>query len=221
MPATAGRGRLTQGQVDVALHTGFGTYQKVESGALVPSARYLRQVAELFGLTPFDLQVAHASLTGTEPVPQPSDRPDSSWVQVLQGQSQMALVLDCSGSIIAVNAAAESLFNGEAPANLWHWILSPAGRQCLCAWEEEWAPYVLAEIRRAQARHPDDPGLETLRTELGCYDYLQGMEPARSGFTAVSRTMHHPRWGTGNVQYLAAQIEGSSGQMVTLPFTSA
>ncbi|WP_143079134.1 hypothetical protein [Streptomyces monashensis] len=133
----------------------------------------------------------------------------------------MALVLDYSGALIAVNAAAEGLFDGEPPANFWHWMLSPAGRQCLGTWEEDWAPYVLAEIRRAQARHPADPGLETLRTELGCHGYLQGMEPARWGFTAEPRTMHHPRWGTGHVQYLAAQIEGSSGQMVTLPFTPA
>ncbi|MFI1312489.1 hypothetical protein ACH4TS_20445 [Streptomyces albidoflavus] len=219
LEAGPGRGKLTQQNVDQILGGGAGVYQKVEAGRVRPSPEWLQRVGRKFRMTDYDLGVAVASLTGSEPVPR-QRTPPHAWLAAVEGQSQPAFLIDHAGSVAMVNASARQIFGrSRAPENLWRWMLSEGGRSVLDNWADQWAPYVLAEIRRARARHPDDITLRDLDEEVARESSLKSLEPAQCGLDCRPRPLRHPARGCGEVQHLAAQIDGTAAHFVTWSFS--
>ncbi|GAA0617153.1 hypothetical protein GCM10010394_54140 [Streptomyces crystallinus] len=233
-PATGRRGPrvkgLSQTDVDFLMRKAFGTYQKVESGALRPTPTYLLELARALRFTDSEYIYVHLEYFGSEPsVPLcPAGETDvpPSWQQVLDGQREMAYITDFRYNLRLYNQPFAQMFlRGEPPENTLAWMLldREARDITLMDWENAWLPTVVPALRASLAAHPEDSALLGIRTEL-MEEPLLRRQYQESGCTKIHpdgdrRPLRHAIRGEGQVTMMLSQFLGSSGaRYMTLLF---
>ncbi|MEU5437982.1 helix-turn-helix transcriptional regulator [Streptomyces sp. NPDC020719] len=225
-PAAGRRGPrvqgLTQTEVDLLMNRGIGTYQKVESGVLRPTPSYLLELARILQFTDSEYIYAHLEYFGTEPsLPL---RPDAgldvppSWQHVLDGQREMAYLIDHRYDLRLYNSAFAALFpRGEPPANTTAWMLldDEARDLCLLDWETAWAPSVISSFRASLAAHPDDPVLKGIQGRIlndpRVRPLYETNDRAIVHPDGDRRPMRHAVLGPGTVTMLVAHLASQPG----------
>lgn len=202
--------------MDEALRGGTGTYQKLENGVLVPSPELFLRVARTLGFSDHHLRIAHLDLFKTDPV-LPTGPASRHWHRWARSHTEMAYVCSPAGDVIAGNDAFTEMFpSGRPPANMTEWaLLSVEAREdVLQNWERDWAPYLLADLRLALARHPDDPALQKLRDAVRNDPRTRHIEDAPTGIGDEPRQLRHAGRGTVTVRVLTSRT--SDVTVVTL-----
>ncbi|MEU6771788.1 sulfotransferase [Streptomyces sp. NPDC046759] len=195
--------------MDEALRGGTGTYQKLENGVLVPSPELFLRVAGTLGFSDHHLRIAHLDLFKTDPV-LPTGAASPHWHRWAGSHTEMAYVCSPAGDVIAGNDAFAELFpSGAPPANMTEWALlsAEAREDVLQDWERDWAPYLLADLRLAVARHPDDPALQKLSDAVRNDPRTRHIEDAPIGIGDEARQLRHARRGVVTVRVLAAHTK--------------
>ncbi|MFF8731758.1 helix-turn-helix domain-containing protein [Streptomyces sp. NPDC015171] len=213
--------KLRQPDVDEALGSGAGVYQKVESGRLRPSPELFLRIAETLRFSSHDRRVAHLDLFGSEPPPAVGG-PSPHWQRAVDGQREMMCVLAPDGQLVAHNAAFVAMFGGEvAPSNFWRWSLfsDHARGTVLVDWEEDWAPYLLEECRLLSFRYRDNAAVRRLYADLAGDPRLRCLPRADADLNGRVCSLRHVNNGTRRVRVLAAESQGF--RLLTFLFETA
>jgi transcriptional regulator with XRE-family HTH domain len=194
---------------ELALISGVSTswYTFLEQGRDVrPSAQVLDALAGALALTGDER--AHlmrlGGLAPAEPGPGP-EAVDPGLADLVDALGpRPAYVTAASFDVLAMNDAARELFLGmsgtatEAPGNVALWVFTDPRAEEVLVDREEVARGVLARLRAATARHPDDRRVaavvDTLRresTEADAWWPRQDVRDDRSG----TKRVRHPRLG--------------------------
>ncbi|MFE4829848.1 XRE family transcriptional regulator [Streptomyces sp. NPDC056672] len=213
---------LLQTDVDLIMKKPVGTYGRLESGRLRPTAEYLVEVARQLRLDNDQYTYVHLELFQTEPV-LPLD-PDAGlcvppdYQRALDGQQHMAYITDRRYDVRMYNAAFTEMFlDGKVPGNTMRWMLlsEEARDHTLSRWDVEWGPRVMPQFRAALAAHPEDPVHNRLlgdiledRRARRIYDR---MEDAYIHPDGDRRPLHHATLGPGWVTMIAEQPLSSPG----------
>ncbi|WP_018334085.1 helix-turn-helix transcriptional regulator [Actinomycetospora chiangmaiensis] len=167
----AGGRRRTPGlrREEVALVSGVSTswYTFLEQGRPVrPSAQVLGAISGTLGLT--DDERDHMfRLAGIAP-DGPSAGPgvDAALADLVDAlDPRPAYVTAASFDVLAANAAARTVFRGIAP-NVALWVFTAPAADEVLVDREEVALGILARLRAASARHPDDGRIAEVVTQL-------------------------------------------------------
>ena len=168
----AGGRRRTPGlrREEVALVSGVSTswYTFLEQGRPVrPSAQVLGAIAGTLGLT--DDERDHlfrlAGLVPDSPAPGP-ERVDPALADLVDAlDPRPAYVTAASFDVLALNTAARTLLRGIAP-NVALWVFTDPTADEVLVDREEVALGVLARLRSASARHPDDGRVAAVVAQL-------------------------------------------------------
>ncbi|WP_233159338.1 helix-turn-helix transcriptional regulator [Pseudonocardia sp. MH-G8] len=195
---------------EVALVSGVSTswYTFLEQGRPVrPSAQVLGAVAGTLGLT--DDERDHlfrlAGLAPEGPAAGP-ERIDPGLADLVDAvDPRPAYVTAASFDILAINAAARSLFCGAVP-NLALWVFGDPAAEELLVDHEEVALGLLARLRWANACHPDDRRIAEVVAQLretsadaARWWTRQDVRDVRSGIKRV----RHPEHGVLTLTHTA------------------
>ncbi|MFD9792534.1 XRE family transcriptional regulator [Streptomyces sp. NPDC059070] len=213
---------LAQTDVDLLTNRGIGTYQKVESGALRPTASYLLDLARVLHFKDSEYIYVHLEYFGTEPSlplhPQADLDVPPSWQRVLDGQREMAYINDFRYNLRLYNSAFADLFpRGEPPENTLQWMLfdEEARESCLLHWETAWLPHLLSSFRASLAAHPDDTVLRRIHQRaMACpriSRLYQESEAAKIHPDGDRRPMLHALRGPGHVIMRVAHMSTPHG----------
>ncbi|MGI5338980.1 sulfotransferase [Streptomyces sp. CA-181903] len=201
---------LRQSDMDEALRGGTGTYQKLENGVLAPSRELFLRVARTLHFSDHHLRIAHLDLFRTDPV-LPMGPVSPHWHRWVGSHTEMAFVCSPAGDVIAANDAFTRMFpTGGPPSNVTEWALlsAEAREEVLQNWERDWAPHLLADLRLALARHPDDPALQKLRDAVRGDSRTRHIEDAPTGVGDEPRQLRHARRGVVTVRVLTSYTRG-------------
>lgn len=176
------RRKQTLSQDDVARLVGSTSfwYGELERGRVGRySDDFLDRVAVALHLSDGEREVLYSLAVGRQPVPrlQPSREVSQTMERLVAAQQCPAYIMDSAFDVKAWNAGAGAWFHWlPTESNLMRWVFTdPAARQQLYRWEEDWAPSMLAQLRMAHAREPDNAALTQLIREI-----ITGNEEARS-----------------------------------------
>lgn len=193
---------------ELALISGVSTswYTFLEQGRDVrPSAQVLEALAGALALTDDErdhlMRLGGLAPTTPEPGPESIDPGLADVVDALGPRP--AYVTAASFDVLAMNDAARELFTGMtdaggSPGNVASWVFTdPRAREVLVD-REEVARGVLARLRAATARHPDDARVaavvETLRRESAEADAWWSRQDVREDRSGTKR-VRHPQLG--------------------------
>ncbi|KOT62940.1 MULTISPECIES: MmyB family transcriptional regulator [Streptomyces] len=220
---------VTQTEIDIAMNSGIGVYQKVESGALRPSPGYLLQLARTMRFKESEYVQAHVHLYGTEPkeelFPDSGTVIPAAWEYAVHGQLHMSYAHDRSWRVRFHNAPFRTMFpSGQPPANMAEWfLLSDEARDVLMDYDRSWGPYLMPQFRLALSRWKHDP--ELCRIYELILDDKRALRLWDRGETTYMhpdgdrRPMNHGTWGEGEVILLAGQPLSSPGaRQLIVPF---
>ncbi|WP_405455420.1 hypothetical protein OG786_01475 [Streptomyces sp. NBC_00101] len=114
--------------------------------------------------------------------------------------------------MIASNLAFAALFpSGEPPVNLWCWSLfAPAAPEVLIGWESRWAPRLLANLKLAYFRAPQDTAMRHLHARSTHDPRLEQIERSGAGIGGAPLPLRHPVRGEGEAHVLASRGAGAS-----------
>ncbi len=194
---------------ELALISGVSTswYTFLEQGRDVrPSAQVLEALAGALSLTGDErdhlMRLGGVAPADPEPGPETVDPGLADLVDALGPRP--AYVTAASFDVLVINDAARELFLGmpsegsEAPGNVALWVFTDPRADEVLVDREEVARGVLARLRAATARHPDDARIgavvETLRresAEAAAWWSRQDVRDDRSG----TKRVRHPRLG--------------------------
>ncbi|MET7361324.1 hypothetical protein ABZS76_23150 [Streptomyces sp. NPDC005562] len=169
VPFRGHRSYLTQ--LDMALLLGVSErwYRALERGEDRGYAReMIAGIARILDLTPRQAATLHRG-TGHEPPSERTEavRPDAAMLDLLHGLRRVSWICDQAWDVLAVNAVAarHCPWLARADANVMTWAFSPEARYQLRDWDTRWAVPLLARLRLAWQRRPDDERLdEVVRT---------------------------------------------------------
>lgn len=127
---------------------------------------YLDRVAAVLRLSDREREVLYRLAVGRVPAGEhkPADPPriSSAMGRFVRSQPYPCMVIDNAFTVRAHNARSESWFpwlRSDAP-NLMRWAFTdPSARQQLDRWEEDWMPALLAQLRLAYIRDPENTAL--------------------------------------------------------------
>ncbi|MEU7802755.1 helix-turn-helix transcriptional regulator [Micromonospora arborensis] len=160
------RRKSTLSQDDIARLVGSTSfwYGQLERGHVGRySDDFLDRVAAALQLSDSEREVLYHLAVGRQPVPRhrPSAEVSQTMERLVAAQQCPAYIVDSAFNVRAWNVQAQALFpwlTGEP--NLMRWAFTtPAARTQLHRWEEDWAPSLLAQLRMAHAREPDNESL--------------------------------------------------------------
>lgn len=223
LPVRLSRGRgpqvpgLRQADVDAALGLGSGVYQRVESGALKPSPQLFDRLTDLLRFSRHDVRVGQLDLFGTEP-PLPVGPVSARWRQVVDSHSEVAFVISANGDLLAANSAFTALFpSGRSPRNWWRWSLLDleSRKSTLTDWTTVWAPRLLADFMLAAVRHPDEPVLRAIRSDIEQDPDASSVLAADRGIDGLTLPLSHAARGPGHAHPLIAACTGAT--LVVMP----
>lgn len=214
---------LTQAQMDDLLLRAPGTYGKLERGVLDnPTPEYLRDVAEILGLTEEEWVVFYGYARGEQP-PYPLTRDGevrvpAHWMQTMNAFSGISYLCDLEWNVLAYNEAFAAIFPGRrAPHNTMHWMLfsDDARERVLGDWEKSWAPLVAPQLRAALAQDENNRTLRALAEQcLGdprTRDLYTSIRPGHAHPDGAERPLHHTELGPGWVTVSVCEPVGSRG----------
>jgi transcriptional regulator with XRE-family HTH domain len=193
---------------ELALISGVSTswYTFLEQGRDVrPSAQVLGALAGALALTGDErdhlMRLAGLAPTTPEPGPEPIDPGLADLVEALGPRP--AYVTAASFDVLAINDAARELFLGMttaegSPGNVALWVFTDPRADEVLVDREEVARGVLARLRAATARHPDDARVaavvDTLRRESAQAAAWWSRQDVREDRAGTKR-VRHPRRG--------------------------
>jgi hypothetical protein len=155
-------------------------YSYLEQGKQVSYGDdFLDRVAGALRLNSHERTVLYHLATGREPRPrpQPPQQVVSRAVRgILDAQPWPACVADLSWEMLSTNQALEDwLPVTRWERNVMRWALKyPEVRAQLVDWETVWAPVMLAQMRAAKAKYPDNQALTDLVEEcLAANDFAR------------------------------------------------
>lgn len=166
-----GRRRRIVSQEQVAALIGYSThwYARLELG--VPdsySEDFIKRVAEVLSLDPVETKLLFL-LVGKEAPSQFASRTPDGLQHVLDAQPWPAYISNEAWDVVGANQQLRSWFPGALAdvTNVMLWAFTHAeARRYLYRWETEWAPKLLAQLRTAQLRYPDNKRLDAVITEI-------------------------------------------------------
>ncbi|MEU1813025.1 MmyB family transcriptional regulator [Micromonospora aurantiaca (nom. illeg.)] len=130
---------------------------------------FLDRVADALRLADDEREVLYRLGVGRQPVPRagacgetsPAGEMSRTMERLVAAQQCPAYIIDSAFNIQACNAQARQWFPSlPSEPNLMRWAFThPAAQQQLDRWEEDWAPSLLAQLRMAHAREPDNGSL--------------------------------------------------------------
>lgn len=208
---------LTQTDIDLVMNRGLGTYGKVESGQLHPSAEYLLELGRVLRMREEEYAEVHLLLFGGRPPTPLHDasglRVRSAWQRVLAQQSHIAYVHDRRFNILGGSAAWLAAFPaGRSPGNLLQWALTDrAARHCLLDWDRSWGPRAASSLRTAIAAYPRDPFLAGLHERAVRDPAVRALLTAPVPPVEQSLLLRHPRQGVGEVTLMTAEPAEAPG----------
>ncbi|ONK10294.1 helix-turn-helix transcriptional regulator [Streptomyces sp. MP131-18] len=217
-------------------------YVRLEQGrATAPSAEVLGALARALGLDATEREhlatLAGARARGTAPPGGPGDGVGAPLQRMLDGMAGLpAVVMDHRMTVVAWNALGSELFGRVAERDVrWrnhgrYTFLDPAARDFFPDWDER-SREMVAVLRHAAGRHPDDAELTALIAELsaGSSAFRRLWEtgdvlvcgrgtkrfhhPAVGGFPLDYETLHLPLTDGGPTaqMYVYSAPEGSEG----------
>ena len=191
---------------ELALISGVSTswYTFLEQGRDVhPSAQVLGALAGALALTGDErdhlMRLGGLAPAEPEPGPEAIDPGLADLVDALDPRP--AYVTAASFDVLAINDAARELFLGMTtapPGNVALWLFTDPRAGEVLVDREEVARGVLARLRAATARHPDDARVAavvgTLRRESAEADAWWSRQDVREDRSGTKR-IRHPRWG--------------------------
>lgn len=182
-------------QEDMAQLIGVSSvwYGKLERGErLHYSDDFLDRAAIALRLNDDERTTLYLRSVGREPVPR---RRSSTFAvtegleKIVQQQSFPTYVSDDIWDVVTYNSHAKEWFpwiDGEN--NVMRWVFTyPEARQQLFNWKTDWAPLMLAQMRFAQARDPENERLASLIQEI-----LNVSEDARRMWESDPSVYTHP-----------------------------
>jgi hypothetical protein len=127
---------------------------------------YLDRVAAVLRLSDCEREVLYRLAVGRAPAGEqkPADPPQisSAMSRLVHSQPYPCMVVDNAFAVRAHNARSENWFpwlRSDTP-NLMRWaFIDPSARQQLDRWEEDWVPALLAQLRLAYIRDPENRAL--------------------------------------------------------------
>lgn len=228
----AGSRRRTAGlrreEVALLANVSVTYYTFLEQGRPVrPSAQVLDALADALRMSSAERQYLRVLARGGEDPPgagaaaAPVEWIDPGVVALVQRLEPFpTIVKGRRWDVLTSNPAARELFADwdALPAgerNLVRWMFTaPCARTVYLEWEPE-ARAMLGRFRLAAARHPDDPGFETLIEELkGDSEEVRQWWP-RHDVMAVgsgSKKLRHPRLGPLNYSHVVLQLADNPDQ---------
>ncbi|MEU4799055.1 helix-turn-helix domain-containing protein [Streptomyces sp. NPDC023327] len=164
-------------QLDMALLLGVSErwYRALERGEDRGYApEMITGVVRVLGLSPAQADALHLG-TGLRPPhrPPPAARVDEALLDLLHQQRRVSWICDQAWDVVAANAVAarHCPWLVHPGANVMTWAFSPPARYQLRDWETRWAGALLARLRLAWQRWPDNERLDevvrTVRREPG------------------------------------------------------
>jgi transcriptional regulator with XRE-family HTH domain len=161
-------------QEDIARLVGASSvwYGKLERGELLNySDDFIDRVAISLRLNDDERMTLYLYSVGREPVPR---QRSSSFVvtevieKIVQEQPWPAYVSDESWDVVTYNDHVKKWFPWiEWENNVMRWVFTyPEARQQLYNWDTDWAPLMLAQMRVARAREPENERLANLVEEI-------------------------------------------------------
>ncbi|MFJ9406885.1 helix-turn-helix domain-containing protein [Streptomyces sp. NPDC101393] len=200
IPFRGHRSYLTQ--LDMALLLGVSErwYRALERGE---DRRYAPEmiagVARILDLSPRQTAALHRG-TGHQP-PQrgaAGGRPDAALLDLMHQQRRVSWICDQAWDVVAVNAVAarHCPWLAHPDANAMTWAFSAEAGYQLRDWDTRWAVPLLAELRLAWQRWPDNPRLEevvrTVRRETGVAELWAGTAEVDDCPGDEARPMYFP-----------------------------
>jgi transcriptional regulator with XRE-family HTH domain len=188
------KGRVSQEEVAALAGISAPWYGYLERGDV--SRRYstdiLDRVAFVLRLSDDERRVLHLLATAQEPPAKElgAEVEISPALQAtLSCQPWPAWISDPSWRRIALNSATHAWFpHTLREDNVMRWVFKyPASRVQLCNWETVWAPRMLAQMRAALAKWPDDQGLQQIVAES-----LEVNDFARHWWSTSHEVVQHP-----------------------------
>lgn len=174
------RRKQTLSQDDIARVVGstsywYGELERGKRGRY--SDDFLDRVSEALRLSDDEREVLYCLAVGRQPVPRPGDAaggglPTGETSRTMQrlvaAQQCPAFIIDTAFNVRAINQRAAAWFPSlHGPSNLIMWAFThPQAHRQLDRWEEDWAPSLLAQLRMAHAREPDNDELTRVIREV-------------------------------------------------------
>ncbi|MEV6680658.1 hypothetical protein AB0N09_27910 [Streptomyces erythrochromogenes] len=208
------------------MNRGVGLYGRVESGTYRPSTEYLHALAKVLGMSQEEYRQVHLLILGSEPLraldPDAGLVIPEGWPETVEGQADMACLIDRRFTIAATNAGFRLLFNGGAtPANLIEWILfnRDAREHTLKDWAHSWVPDATARLRAARAAHPGDAETRELLARADRDPEVRKATEVGGVPRNSRRRIHHPGMGPGWVTLIESEpVEAPGARHITLLF---
>ncbi|MBW5422368.1 helix-turn-helix domain-containing protein [Streptomyces sp. BG9H] len=200
VPFRGHRGYLTQ--LDMALLLGVSErwYRALERGEDRGYApEMIAGVARILDLSPARTEALFRG-TGHRPPRRPAHRarPDEAMLDLLHQQRRVSWICDPAWDVVAVNAVAarHCPWLTHPDANVMTWAFSPQARYQLRDWESRWAGPLLARLRLAWQRMPDDERLDevvrAVRGEPGVAALWDGAADVPDPDEARARPVYFP-----------------------------
>jgi transcriptional regulator with XRE-family HTH domain len=171
-PSSRRRDIVTQEQFAHTIGYTVGWYRKLELGEQAGySDDFLERVAAGFRLNDAEKTLLFLLAAGREP-PAPLGAigvsATSTLQRILDAQPWPTFIHTEAWDLVSVNQHMLDWFPWARPgANIMHWAFTSAeARVHLHRWKEDWAPQMIAEVRLALARSPDDERLTELITAI-------------------------------------------------------
>ena len=166
-----GQRRRTVSQEEVARLVGCSTqwFARLELGYVKNySDAFIQSVAQALHLDCDETRLLFL-LTGKEPPPLTHQAATDGLEPLLAAQPWPAYLRDDAWNLVAYNENMRSVFPWvqHDDANVLRWVFTdPDARRRLHRWGTEWAPQMLAQLRTAQLRHPDDQRLSDIIRDI-------------------------------------------------------
>jgi transcriptional regulator with XRE-family HTH domain len=212
---SGGRRRRHVSQEQIAMLVGCSThwYSRLELGIVENySDDFLQRVGRVLRLSPEEMTLLFLLTTGKEPAT-PTRLPVLDGLEgVLEGQPWPAYLSNEAWDIIGHNAQMEDWFPWvvQKDANVMRWVFTYAdARQQLVRWDTDWAMPMLAQMRIAQARYPNNQRLREVIAEV-----LECNRDARNLWERPMAYLHPD--GDRRALYLPRHAEPQPVQIVAL-----
>lgn len=161
---------LTQTMVASLLGITERHYRRIESGERGLSARLLDELTRILGLPEAERSALYLWAGHEPPHVHPAPDVDESLMQFVEEQPHSAYWSDLAYDVKGFNqqAARHLPWLTSVDANVMIELLAPegTGRRMLRRWDDLWVPAMVAQLRLAQVRYPDNPRLAEVVREV-------------------------------------------------------